>query len=183
MSHVTPLAQAPVVISRDHHDVSGTDSPFRETSNVYDGSAFCAGKNLTTPQRANFFQLLQGHRANLRTHSHKAVRLLKNQLSLMLKAWCILIALITTKHHPKQKKKKFWLIHCSVNWDEWDVWGFQDESANFKNWDSALFQLSCKVPALSLNGCDSFWLCDIRWWRSLFHTLLLMPQCVPLICS
>lgn len=38
------VAQAPVVISRDHHDVSGTDSPFRETSNVYDGSAFCAGK-------------------------------------------------------------------------------------------------------------------------------------------
>uniref|UniRef100_A0A8C7YTT1 Urocanate hydratase 1 n=1 Tax=Oryzias sinensis TaxID=183150 RepID=A0A8C7YTT1_9TELE len=34
--------KAPVVISRDHHDVSGTDSPFRETSNVYDGSAFCA---------------------------------------------------------------------------------------------------------------------------------------------
>lgn len=33
---------APIVISRDHHDVSGTDSPFRETSNVYDGSAFCA---------------------------------------------------------------------------------------------------------------------------------------------
>eukprot|EP01105_Mastigella_eilhardi_P007003 TRINITY_DN18485_c0_g1_i1.p1 TRINITY_DN18485_c0_g1~~TRINITY_DN18485_c0_g1_i1.p1 ORF type:complete len:691 (-),score=213.46 TRINITY_DN18485_c0_g1_i1:60-2132(-) len=33
---------APVVISRDHHDVSGTDSPFRETSNVYDGSSFCA---------------------------------------------------------------------------------------------------------------------------------------------
>ncbi|KAK3579332.1 hypothetical protein CHS0354_029622 [Potamilus streckersoni] len=34
--------KSPVVISRDHHDVSGTDSPFRETSNVYDGSAFCA---------------------------------------------------------------------------------------------------------------------------------------------
>ena len=32
----------PVVISRDHHDVSGTDSPFRETSNIYDGSAFTA---------------------------------------------------------------------------------------------------------------------------------------------
>lgn len=32
----------PVVISRDHHDVSGTDSPFRETSNVYDGSAVTA---------------------------------------------------------------------------------------------------------------------------------------------
>jgi len=31
-----------VVISRDHHDVSGTDSPFRETSNIYDGSAFTA---------------------------------------------------------------------------------------------------------------------------------------------
>lgn len=36
--------QAPVVLSRDHHDVSGTDSPFRETSNIYDGSAFCAGE-------------------------------------------------------------------------------------------------------------------------------------------
>jgi len=34
--------QGSVVISRDHHDVSGTDSPFRETSNVYDGSAFTA---------------------------------------------------------------------------------------------------------------------------------------------
>ncbi|XP_011826901.1 PREDICTED: urocanate hydratase isoform X1 [Mandrillus leucophaeus] len=34
--------KAPVVLSRDHHDVSGTDSPFRETSNIYDGSAFCA---------------------------------------------------------------------------------------------------------------------------------------------
>ena len=34
-----------VVISRDHHDVSGTDSPFRETSNIYDGSAFTAGKS------------------------------------------------------------------------------------------------------------------------------------------
>ena len=33
---------APVVISRDHHDVSGTDSPFRETSNIEDGSSFCA---------------------------------------------------------------------------------------------------------------------------------------------
>jgi urocanate hydratase len=31
---------APVVIGRDHHDVSGTDSPFRETSNIYDGSKF-----------------------------------------------------------------------------------------------------------------------------------------------
>lgn len=36
------LLRGPVVLSRDHHDVSGTDSPFRETSNVYDGSAFCA---------------------------------------------------------------------------------------------------------------------------------------------
>jgi len=34
--------KGPVVISRDHHDVSGTDSPFRETSNIYDGSAFTA---------------------------------------------------------------------------------------------------------------------------------------------
>lgn len=34
--------KGPVVISRDHHDVSGADSPYRETSNVYDGSAFTA---------------------------------------------------------------------------------------------------------------------------------------------
>lgn len=34
--------KGPVVLSRDHHDVSGTDSPFRETSNIYDGSAFTA---------------------------------------------------------------------------------------------------------------------------------------------
>ncbi len=32
----------PVVLGRDHHDVSGTDSPFRETANIYDGSMFCA---------------------------------------------------------------------------------------------------------------------------------------------
>ncbi|KAI0214945.1 Urocanate hydratase [Lamellibrachia satsuma] len=34
--------KGPVVLSRDHHDVSGTDSPFRETANIYDGSALCA---------------------------------------------------------------------------------------------------------------------------------------------
>lgn len=33
---------APVILGRDHHDVSGTDSPFRETSNIYDGSQFTA---------------------------------------------------------------------------------------------------------------------------------------------
>lgn len=32
--------RGPVVLGRDHHDVSGTDSPYRETSNIYDGSAF-----------------------------------------------------------------------------------------------------------------------------------------------
>ena len=31
-----------MVLGRDHHDVSGTDSPFRETSNIYDGSSFTA---------------------------------------------------------------------------------------------------------------------------------------------
>ena len=36
------LLTAPVVLGRDHHDVSGTDSPFRETSNIYDGSRFTA---------------------------------------------------------------------------------------------------------------------------------------------
>jgi urocanate hydratase len=36
------VISAPVVIGRDHHDVSGTDSPFRETSNIYDGSKFTA---------------------------------------------------------------------------------------------------------------------------------------------
>jgi urocanate hydratase len=36
------LISAPIVLGRDHHDVSGTDSPFRETSNIYDGSQFTA---------------------------------------------------------------------------------------------------------------------------------------------
>jgi urocanate hydratase len=36
------LISGPVVLGRDHHDVSGTDSPFRETSNIYDGSQFTA---------------------------------------------------------------------------------------------------------------------------------------------
>jgi len=33
---------APIVLGRDHHDVSGTDSPYRETANIYDGSRFTA---------------------------------------------------------------------------------------------------------------------------------------------
>ena len=37
---------APVVLGRDHHDVSGTDSPFRETSNIYDGSSFTADMSI-----------------------------------------------------------------------------------------------------------------------------------------
>lgn len=36
------ILKGPVVLGRDHHDVSGTDSPFRETSNIYDGSRFTA---------------------------------------------------------------------------------------------------------------------------------------------
>jgi len=36
------ILKAPIVLGRDHHDVSGTDSPFRETSNIYDGSRFTA---------------------------------------------------------------------------------------------------------------------------------------------
>ena len=44
---VCVCVQGPVVLSRDHHDVSGTDSPFRETSNIYDGTALCAGEELT----------------------------------------------------------------------------------------------------------------------------------------
>ncbi len=38
----TGKLSAPVVLGRDHHDVSGTDSPYRETSNIYDGSSFTA---------------------------------------------------------------------------------------------------------------------------------------------
>ena len=34
--------KGPVVLGRDHHDVSGTDSPYRETANIYDGSRFTA---------------------------------------------------------------------------------------------------------------------------------------------
>ena len=36
----------PIIIGRDHHDVSGTDSPFRETSNIYDGSKFTADMSI-----------------------------------------------------------------------------------------------------------------------------------------
>jgi len=36
----------PVVLGRDHHDVSGTDSPYRETSNIYDGSKFTADMSI-----------------------------------------------------------------------------------------------------------------------------------------
>ncbi len=36
------IISAPIVLGRDHHDVSGTDSPYRETANIYDGSAFTA---------------------------------------------------------------------------------------------------------------------------------------------
>ncbi|MEE3079143.1 MAG: urocanate hydratase [Bdellovibrionota bacterium] len=36
------LIKGPIVLGRDHHDVSGTDSPYRETSNIYDGSRFTA---------------------------------------------------------------------------------------------------------------------------------------------
>ncbi|CAF2899434.1 unnamed protein product [Rotaria sp. Silwood2] len=38
----TGQVRGPIILARDHHDVSGTDSPFRETSNIEDGSAFCA---------------------------------------------------------------------------------------------------------------------------------------------
>ncbi len=38
----TGKIKAPVILGRDHHDVSGTDSPYRETSNIYDGSKFTA---------------------------------------------------------------------------------------------------------------------------------------------
>lgn len=36
------LISSPIVLGRDHHDVGGTDSPFRETANIYDGSRFTA---------------------------------------------------------------------------------------------------------------------------------------------
>ncbi len=36
------IIRGPIVLGRDHHDVSGTDSPYRETSNIYDGSRFTA---------------------------------------------------------------------------------------------------------------------------------------------
>ena len=37
---------APIVLGRDHHDVSGTDSPYRETANIYDGSQFTADMSI-----------------------------------------------------------------------------------------------------------------------------------------
>jgi urocanate hydratase len=38
----TGKLKGPIILGRDHHDVSGTDSPYRETSNIYDGSKFTA---------------------------------------------------------------------------------------------------------------------------------------------
>ncbi|MDX9882014.1 MAG: urocanate hydratase [Prolixibacteraceae bacterium] len=40
------IISAPIVLGRDHHDVSGTDSPYRETSNIYDGSTFTADMSI-----------------------------------------------------------------------------------------------------------------------------------------
>ena len=48
---------APIVISRDHHDVSGTDSPFRETSNIKDGSAFTVRKGLRLADKFHYLCL------------------------------------------------------------------------------------------------------------------------------
>lgn len=42
------IIKSPIIVSRDHHDVSGADSPFRETSNIYDGSAFTADMAVST---------------------------------------------------------------------------------------------------------------------------------------
>jgi hypothetical protein len=53
----------PIVLSRDHHDVSGTDSPYRETSNVTDGSMFCAGTDHTLSTLS--FRLCVGFPPNL----------------------------------------------------------------------------------------------------------------------
>ena len=39
---------APIVLGRDHHDVSGTDSPYRETANIKDGSMFTADMAVRT---------------------------------------------------------------------------------------------------------------------------------------
>lgn len=40
------IISTPIVLGRDHHDVSGTDSPYRETSNIYDGSKFTADMSI-----------------------------------------------------------------------------------------------------------------------------------------
>ncbi|CAF1242666.1 unnamed protein product [Rotaria sp. Silwood1] len=42
----TGRLKGPIILSRDHHDVSGTDSPYRETANIEDGSAFCADMSI-----------------------------------------------------------------------------------------------------------------------------------------
>lgn len=44
----TKIMRGPVIVSRDHHDVSGADSPYRETSNIYDGSALTADMAVST---------------------------------------------------------------------------------------------------------------------------------------
>lgn len=53
------------MISRDHHDVSGTDAPFRETSNIEDGSMFCSGHMMLMafflPEKVFFFSDMAVH--------------------------------------------------------------------------------------------------------------------------
>ena len=51
---------APIVLGRDHHDVSGTDSPYRETSNIYDGSSFTADMAIHNVRGATWVSIHNG---------------------------------------------------------------------------------------------------------------------------
>ena len=72
----------PIVLGRDHHDVSGTDSPFRETSNIYDGSQFCADMAVQNVIGA-LSEVLLGYQ------STTAVELAGAKLSMVASVWLL----------------------------------------------------------------------------------------------
>lgn len=77
----------PIVLGRDHHDVSGTDSPWRETSNIYDGSQLTAdmavqnfaGDSFRGPPGFRFttgrYGLGRSHQRRFRAHPRRQLRL------------------------------------------------------------------------------------------------------------
>ena len=71
---------APVILGRDHHDVSGTDSPYRETSNIYDGSRFTADMAIHNGGGVGWGEVINGGFGMMLDGSADSDRRLKNML-------------------------------------------------------------------------------------------------------